>query len=727
MILISVIILIFSYIYCNFTLLHFPSLHFTLLYFSALSGSSTVHLMPLLISITRLFFHSAKPEKVVKPYMGIIFLEYLKDYFGLKRGIEVEDDVKSLCDISNHLVAVRRRFIDKEHVIQEFGYLLLTIYSSDQLNCDILEDNFYFLSLLLASLPALDGWDSISAVLTTLNYVCQCIDSETEMPIVALCAAMTVMSRTALYGDSTAVRDRAFQQLDATCSSFEAIVRGQPQYAQIILKSGMLKWVLCDTLRGVLHVQMLPLYLRVVDFVTSVVKKGPPDVMTVQQSGLLPLFYSILSPDNNSNNDNNNNNSNYNNNYDSNNKDNNDYSDAPKELMEQLLKLLEELVKAEPLHLEEIFKGIIRLLDVLIISRISQAQGSRSLNKSAEKKSNEKIILLCNSLGRIIKREKEAIIVWRELNGFQWLIVYMGRLEGSFSSLPGLPESGSFTAFSSAKFSTSSASLSSSASSSLDSSSRRNMSSSSSGSNSNRSSGRDRDRDRDSEITHTPCASMDDPAGVVSVINALMSCIAIDMLVSSPYDKDKKSKDFELNRAGARYNNAHLTDALLSTNIFSSAYAEYGLHALFGLVTGRVDQITNDTLFSVTMADGTSARPATSSSLSATSTSFSTSSASSSSKIASGFNPNSSFSSSSMLSYVYDSKSSKGSILVPHAAEIIADMLLWLPSSIGLRAIQILNDLSVCSQDGKYRNMYVHTYIRMYACMLYFYFSCSYK
>ena len=698
----------------NFTLLYFTSPNFTSLYFTSLSGSSTAHLMPLLISITRLFFHSAKPEKVVKPYMGIIFLEYLKDYFGLKRGIEAEDDVKSLCDISNHLVSVRRRFIDKEHVIQGFGYLLLTIYSSDQLNCDILEDNFHFLSLLLASLPALDGWDSISAVLTTLNYVCQCIDSETEMPIVALCAAMTVMSRTALYGDTSAVRDRALQQLDATCSSFEAIVRGQPQYAQIILKSGMLKWVLCDTLRGVLHVQMLPLYLRVVDFVTSVIKKGPPDVMTVQQSGLLPLFYSILSPDNNSNNDNNNNNNFSNNNYDSN-KGNNHYSDPPKELMEQLLKLLEELVKAEPLHLEEIFKGIIRLLDVLIISRISQGQGLRSLNKSAEKKNNEKIILLCNSLGRILKGEKEALIVWRELNGFQWLIVYIGRLEGSFLSLPGLPEIGNFTAFSTAKLSASPSSSSSSSSSSplLDSSSRRNMSSSGSSSSG-------RDRDRDNEITHPSCVTTDDPAGVVSVINALMSCIAIDMLVSSPYHYDKKAKDFELYRAGVRYNNAHLTDALLSTNIFSSAYAEYGLHALFGLVTGRVDQITNDTAFSITTTDGSSARPVTSSSVSATSfsasfsTSSSSSSSSSSSKIASNFNPNSSFSSSSMLSYVYSSKSSKGSIMVPQAAEIIADMLLWLPSSIGLRAIQILNELSVCSQDGKYGNMYLCMNVCMY-------------
>ena len=51
---------------------------------------------------------------------------------------------------------------------------------------------------------------------------------------------------------------------------------------------------------------------------------------------------------------------------------------------------------------------------------------------------------------------------------------------------------------------------------------------------------------------------------------------------------------------------------------------------------------------------------------------------------------------------------------MPQAAEIIADMLLWLPSSIGLRAIQILNELSVCSQDGKYGNMYLCMNVCMY-------------
>ena len=683
--------------------------------FGCFIGSSTAHLMPLLISITRLFFHSAKPEKVVKPYMGSIFLEYLKDFFGLKRGIEAEDDVRSLSEVSNYLVSVRKRFIEKEHVIQGFGYLLLTIYSSDQLNCDILEDSFHFLSLLIASLPALDGWDSISAVLTTLNYVCQCIDSETEMPIITLCAAMTVMARTALYGENSTVRDRSLQQLDATCSSFEAIVRGQPQYAQIILKSGMLKYVLCDTLQGVLHVQHLPLYLRVVDFVIAVIRKGPPDVATVHESGLLLLLDKILSPDNNNssssnNNSNNNSNSNSNNNSYSSRKDDETDPGPPLELVQHLLKLLEELVKAEPLHLEETFKGIIRLLDALIPLKIPP-QGPRSVSRIVEKKNTEKIILLCNCLGRIIKGRKEAMVVWRELNGLQWLIVSMGRLEGSFLSLPGLPRVGSYTAFSTSKLravSPSSVPSSSSGVNNSNSDSYSNSDSSSSSRVNDRFSGTAHTAQM-THTAHTACVS-EDPIAVVSTIHALMSCIAIDLLVFTP--TDKKAKDYEMNRAVSRCNYAHLTDALLATNIFSSAYAEYGLHALFGSVTGQTD--LPDILSSTTPidGDGDAVRHISSSSMSATSTPTSTSFSTSSASSSSCSNSNSSSSSSSPLSYVYSAQErrtggegrggGRGRILVPLGGEIICDMLLWLPSRIALRAILILKELAEHSKEGTY-------------------------
>ena len=149
-------------------------------------------------TIARLFFDRKEPEIVSQPHIGIIFQDFLQDLFGLRRGISGEDDLQTLQDISYHLVMIKDDLYDKEHIIQIIGYTLLTIYSMDPVNCDILESSYHYLSLLIVSLPALNGWDSISAVLTTLNYVCQCIDAEIEIPIIALCAAVTVMTKNTL-------------------------------------------------------------------------------------------------------------------------------------------------------------------------------------------------------------------------------------------------------------------------------------------------------------------------------------------------------------------------------------------------------------------------------------------------------------------------------------------------------------------------------------------------
>jgi hypothetical protein len=344
--------------------------------------------------------------------------------------------------------------------------------------------------------------------------------------------------------------------------------------------------------------------------------------------------------------------------------------------------------------LEEIFKGIIRLLDALIPLKIP-TQGPRSVSRVVERKNREKIILLCNCLGRIIKGRKEAMVVWRELHGLQWLIVSVGRLEGAFLSLPGIPRVGSYTAFSTAKLRVVSPSIVPSSSSGVINSSSYSYSNSDSSSSSS-----SRVDDRLSGTAHTACVS-EDPIAVVSTIHALMSCIAIDLLVFTP--TDKKSKEYEMNRAVSRCNYAHLTDALLATNIFSSAYAEYGLHALFGLMTGQTD--LPDILSSSTLLEGNgdSVRPISSSSISTTSTSTSTSSASSSSSST----PHSS--SSSPLSYVYsaqgrggEGRGRGGRILVPLGGEIICDMLLWLPSRIALRSILILKELAECSKEGTY-------------------------
>ena len=557
--------------------------------------------------MTRLLFNPKKPETVSEPLVGIIFADFLKELFNLRRVISIEDDVQSLYDISSHLVTQKVTLIGREHIIQSTGYLLLTIYSSDPSNCDLLEESYHFLSLLIVSLPALDGWDSVSAVLTTLNYVCQCIDSETEMPIVSLCAAMSVMARNALYGDTNAVRDRAFQQLDATCSSFEAIIRGQPKYASMIVKSGMLKWILCDALRGFIQVQMVPVYSRIVDFVIAVHKKGPPDVGTVQKSGLLPVLHKIFSA-------------------------NHVDSCPPLQLTQKLLYLLEELVRADPTHLEEVFRCIIRLLDVLIpVKSMSNSPGSRASVRAKGSGNVEKISSLCECLCRIIEGRKKALVVWRDLQGLQWLIALLVRMEGAFTSLPGVAVTPSPYALT-AGFKVKKGGISPLRAS-------RSMS---------------RGEGDNTQLSAPSLGS--NIAALLGTMNALLNCIAVDFAVySSP---DTKTKESETSRPVMRRNYRLLADALIATNVFCSEHAEYGLRALFGLLEGEVQQLSLEALGA--------GSPAVSQKTQAT-------------DLAATLE--------GQLPYVC---AISGIVIVPAAAEVILEMLLRLPPSIGVKAVKML-------------------------------------
>jgi hypothetical protein len=583
--------------------------------FLSYAGSSADHLMPLMTSMTRLLFNPKKPEIVSEPLVGIIFADFLKDLFNLRRVISIEDDVQSLYDISSHLVTQRMGLIGREHVIQSTGYLLLTIYSSDPSNCDLLEESYHFLSLLIVSLPALDGWDSISAVLTTLNYVCQCIDSETEMPIVALCAAMSVMARNALYGDTSAVRERAFQQLDATCSSFEAIIRGQPKYASMIVKSGMLKWILCDALRGFLQAQMVPVYSRIVDFVIAVHKKGPPDVGTVQKSGLLPVIHKIFSA-------------------------NHVDSSPPLQLTQKLLFLLEELVRADSTHLEEVFRCIIRLLDVLIpVKSMSNSPGSRA---SVRKGSGnvERISSLCDSLCRIIEGRKKALTVWRDLQGLQWLIALMVRMEGAFPSLPGVSVPLSPFAVTAG------------------------VKGKKGGISPLRASRSMSRGEGDNTLLSAPSLG-GNTAALLGTMNALLNCIAVDFTVFS--SSDTKTKENETSRPAMRRNYRLLADAFIATNVFCSEHAEYGLRALFGLLEGQVQQLSLEILGAGSPA-----------------VSQKTQAADTYTAILDGLSP-------------YACVIS-GKVIVPAAAEVILEMLLRLPPSIGMRAVEMLQIMAGSSE-----------------------------
>jgi hypothetical protein len=124
----------------------------------ALRDSAPERLMSMLDTITGLFFDPKKGrESIAYPNAGSILIDFMKNMLGLSRAVEASDNLTRLIEVSSYLYVHKDRLLGKEHVIQNIGYLLLTIYSSDTLNCDILEENYYYLSLLIIRLGLVLG------------------------------------------------------------------------------------------------------------------------------------------------------------------------------------------------------------------------------------------------------------------------------------------------------------------------------------------------------------------------------------------------------------------------------------------------------------------------------------------------------------------------------------------------------------------------------------------
>ena len=609
--------------------------------FFIIQVTSEERLTSLINTITRLFFDPKKPEIVSQPSVGGIFIDYLRDLFELRRGLSAEDDLQSLHDISSHLVTLKGRLLGREYVIQRIGYTLLTIYSNDPSNCDILEENYHFLSLLVVSLPALEGWDAISAILTTLNYVCQCIDTETELPILALCAAISVMTRNAIYAETDTEREKFYHQLDATCSSFEAIIRGQAKYAFLIVKYGVLKWILCDPLVD-LDQQLesggdmsLRVYIRVIDFIISVHKSGPPTSEIIRDSGLLEITFRVISA-------------------------NNETNILPIEISRRLLMLLEGLVNADFCHLEEILRFLMRLFDVLLPVPVINSPGISGPGLGLGSCNVKKITFLCQTFSRIIEGSKKGYSAWSQSCGVEYLINMMNRLHGVFTDAPCTellqlqPINQQLSPFMIKK---SSRSLSSGAILSKTSSgSRKNLFSYS----------------QPSSNSNFDISQIDDPFPgqimiFLDILVAIADCISTDFRIFKM--KNKGEKDFEIFFTVYRRNYVLLANSLIGTNIFSSAHAEWGIRILFGLLKGNFRD-------SIDPKPGVSSKSGGSIILSTTSRGL------------------------GILPLTTVSKSNDA-VVNPEAIEVIVESLHHLPVIVGVRIIETLQAVAEGSEKGK--------------------------
>jgi hypothetical protein len=213
-----------------------------------IENCSKAHSVDAMNITMRLFFdpNLKSDEPLSFPDIGVILSDILTSCIGLKRRINDDDGLEKLIAISQHL-QLQNNISGREFILQSFSYALLNVYSNDPRNCNILEEHFHYLPTLVICLPALLQVDTISAILTTLNYVCQCVETAATIPLIALCAASTVSVTTAVALDADVqLVERSLTQFYIMFSSYDAIIRSNGKYAMVLANGGWLKHMICD-------------------------------------------------------------------------------------------------------------------------------------------------------------------------------------------------------------------------------------------------------------------------------------------------------------------------------------------------------------------------------------------------------------------------------------------------------------------------------------------------
>jgi hypothetical protein len=378
-----------------------------------LENTSADRLIMSLNIVIKLLFDKQKrsDDPVAFPNAAGIIYDLLLRSLGVERGVDIEDGIDKMVSLGHTLYEARERITSRQHVIQNISYCLLTLYSNDPRNCNVLEERFHFLPTLVISIPALSSSDSISAVLTALNYVCQCIDTASTLPLLSLCAAATVIVFSTLHCDKSSELERevAMNRLEAVYCSIDVMIRSHSRFAITLVRCGMLEHLICGPIEqlrssiwqgSVIEEWSLPIYLKLVGIIIAVNRKNPFVADEIRKCGLQLMVRDLIK--------------------------------APavsSSFASELLVLLEDLAQRDTSHLEEAIQSFV---DLLRHTRLDYLKMARILN----------------SLSSVMLRVDEAAHVWYQLNGFSSLLEVLGSLDGVFlvKSAPriGIVENNSF-------------------------------------------------------------------------------------------------------------------------------------------------------------------------------------------------------------------------------------------------------------------------------------------
>ena len=280
------------------------------LFLQILRSCSSRHFLQTLNTMMTMFSGPSKKAEDMLSFTCIpnILSEFLLDTLRLGSGFSAKDKTEKLVEASFAVVDSFGANLEKEHIIQGMSYSLLTLYSNDPANCTSLESNYCFIPTLIVSIPSIPQAETITAVLTTANYVCQCTDYTSEMTLRALCAASAVVVLRATDIHLTlSSRMQAGFQADLLFSSVDAISRSSVNGAETFLRNGLLKLILCDPFEklcfevsGGIQVDKLTfdIFKKIVDLIIVLNAKTIAAAEEVRKTGISLSFRKIIASKN---------------------------------------------------------------------------------------------------------------------------------------------------------------------------------------------------------------------------------------------------------------------------------------------------------------------------------------------------------------------------------------------------------------------------------------------
>ena len=287
----------------------FESTDGTQLFIQLLRGSTPEHFMRGINIITRLLFDPQRLLDVSVPFpvIGAVLSKILTTALLIQRCVNSTDTIENMIESGNSMATQSSQssdIADNDYIIQGLAYAMLTMYSNDPQNCSALENVYHILPTLLISLPSLTTIDAISAVLTTINYVCQCVENAALFPLTSLCAASAIMVNRVINSRlSEEIRKFSIDKFELTVSSYEAVIRSSGSYAMILLRNGMLKHIFLGPFQFLDQLlasdqyfdeYMISIFEKIISLILSMSARSPYVSTEMRKSGINSLLRRII-------------------------------------------------------------------------------------------------------------------------------------------------------------------------------------------------------------------------------------------------------------------------------------------------------------------------------------------------------------------------------------------------------------------------------------------------